>query len=266
MTYTAKEQSSYDSNPVEIYRFTYGATSYFYTSSIFSIVYDGDTYLPEPIERGSITIARELSKNPFSITVSHTNPIAALFLNGIPVRPVVVEIFRTHRTDFDEEFIALTACRVVHGEYSGPGKVRLTAQQDSLRMSQSGLNRSYGTRCQKIVYSDACGATRNDIAGTVVSADAYTITIDEAGDFPDQTFRSGLLAWNGDDYMITGHIGTDITINAAINPAIDDPVTLTVGCLHNIDDCDETHNNKLNYGGQPFIPDKEIFVGKAVKK
>lgn len=264
MSYIAKEQSEYGGNPIELYVFTYGLIVWRFTSSLSAITYDGNAYSPMYLERAAVTIARELSKNAFKVQTEETNPVALLFLAGSPDKVVQISILRGHRDD--GEFTSLTSGRVMSCEWSSTGKASLTVEQDATAMRTTGLRRFYGTMCPHILYGPECKASKNPVAGVCLSLSGLAATITSANTHSDGYFVGGLIVANNETRMIVAHVGQVVTLNAAIiSLSVDDSVILYAGCDHSIDACDAIHGNKLNFGGQPFIPDKEIFIGKAVK-
>jgi uncharacterized phage protein (TIGR02218 family) len=264
MSYIAKEQSEYGGNPIELYVFTYGLIVWRFTSSLSAITYDGNTYSPMYLERAAVTIARELSKNAFKVQTEETNPVALLFLAGSPDKVVQISILRGHRDDGD--FQQLTSGRVMSCEWSSTGKASFTIEQDATAMRTTGLRRFYGTLCGHILYGDDCKAAKNPIPGTCTALSGLVATVSSANSHADGYFVGGLIVANNETRMIVAHVGQLVTLNAAIiSLSSGDSVILYAGCDHSIDACNTIHSNKLNFGGQPFIPDKEIFIGKAVK-
>jgi hypothetical protein len=99
MTYDARESSAYEGNPVELYEFTNGSVSGYYTSADEPILYQGNTYIPEQIQRSEPSESQELNKLAFKITVPRTNPVAQIFHFFPPTAVTTVKVYRLHRDD-----------------------------------------------------------------------------------------------------------------------------------------------------------------------
>jgi uncharacterized phage protein (TIGR02218 family) len=103
-------------------------------------------------------------------------------------------------------------------------------------------------------------ATVTGISGLVLSVDALA----------DKPYAGGFVEWvdgdgNAERRFIRDFSGTDLTLTQPFQGiAVDDEVTVSPGCDHTMATCDEVYDNLPNYGGFPFIPQKNPFGGNPV--
>src|SRR4051812_4301074 len=118
MSFDARESSRSLGEPVDLYRFTYnnpdfddGVHTFCYTDAEASIVNDGLTYAPTPLDRTAIASSGSLDKAAITVSLPKETEVAELFRIFPPSDIVALTIFQGH---FDDgEFIAIWSGRVL---------------------------------------------------------------------------------------------------------------------------------------------------------
>jgi uncharacterized phage protein (TIGR02218 family) len=129
-------------------------------------------------------------------------------------------------------------------------------------------NKHFQKQCNHTLYDEFCGLNRDDFdtLRTVdsVSFDGKTVTCTAALPAGANLFVGGEVVRiiSNERRLITAHGNgsTDFTINAPFHTLIaTDSLVLYQGCDHSRATCASKFNNEIAFGGQPFIPVKNIF-------
>jgi len=102
--------------------------------------------------------------------------------------------------------------------------------------------------------------TINSISGTTIDA---TILSSKA----DGWFLGGIFKTDNGSTLqkIVYHSSTEIRIARSVSAlSVGDTFRAWAGCNHLKATCKTKFANKLNYGGQPYLPNKNPFTGDAV--
>jgi uncharacterized phage protein (TIGR02218 family) len=266
MSYAARENSIASGHPVELYRFALGAIKWTFTSGQAKVVYQSETYKPTAIRRSAIEQGNEINRSGLEIRVPHDNPVAALFVAIPPEGVVSVTLYRMHTGDPDNDFITLWKGRVLAARFSG-SEATLKCEPIATSLKRPGLRARYQLLCRHPLYSAGCGALKDSfrVDGTVAAVSGATVQVAAAGTKPDGYFVAGMLATNEGKRMIVGHAGSNVTLVAPMpSLAIGDSVRLYAGCDHSTATCLNRFNNLANFGGFPYIPQKNPFSGDAI--
>jgi len=263
--YLVDEQSVQDSQPVELYLFNQDDTDYWsYTSTDFDIVYDGRIYLAALIRRGDITLNPNSLKTQVKINVALSNPFARLYIPA-PVEGVVrLTIYRRQGNDYKVYWRGY-----VQGVKFASKDAQIIAGLKLNRLRRSGLQRKFSRNCGLALYTAWCTVVEasNQTPGTVDSVIGNVITATEFSAEVDGYFTGGIFRTDNRSckQKIIYHVGATIKISRAVAAvAAGDTCTVSAGCDHLKATCKDKFNNKLNFGGQPYLPDKNPFSGDAV--
>lgn len=281
MTFSAYEGSVEDGGPIQLYRFVYGteAGEYLaYTNSTEQQIVDHGgsvgvvTYEPIPIERGNIVSNGTLDKSAIKISLDIGTDLAELFRVYPPSAVVSLTIYEGHLDDPDGEFIVIWAGRVVQATREGSEFV-VSGEPVSTQLRRPGLRRHYQYGCPHALYGEACGASKAaaTVSATVDSIDGTVVTLTAGweGAFSASKFLRGTLEWtpSGETTQrrtIIRISGDDLSLSGLpVNLAASDAVEVVLGCNHRAfaadgGDCEGLHDNLVNYGGQPWIPTKNV--------
>lgn len=243
----------------ELYHFTDGINSWYYTSSKRAITYDGNIYLAHPINRSKIDT--KLSDTTLTITMLSNYAPASLFIPSNPARLVFCVVRNYDGTLLVSGFILGTKFSVDDGECE-------------ISVSAAGQF-SFGDVPQD-KYSRTCRFELYDALTCAVDRATYAVTIDENDvtlsgiSFTDD---SNLLSTKPDGYYSFGyvecgivkvfiikHVGDELTL---LCPFVETPSTDFVvypGCDKGRQTCIDKFNNEILFGGCAFIPEKNPFT------
>lgn len=272
MTYAQIESSRALGRPAELYYFRYGTdpNAFFaYTDVEEPVTRSGVVYEPIPIKRGSVVASGSLDKSRLSVRVPLSAAIAELFRVYPPGQVVTLTIRSGHLSDEDNNFPVVWAGRVLQcsrDNANGP-EADLSCEPASTSMRRTGLRRHYQLSCPHVLYAGGLGQCRaNKAAATitiVAQAVGYTyvdLPLGWSGAIDYRKYVGGLIAW---ETPIVREQRTILrtptpTRLALTGPTVGlvalDNVDISLGCNHQISDCETLHNNVKNFGGQPFIP------------
>lgn len=282
MTYPAYEGSIEQGGPIQLYRFVYGSEAgeyYAYTNHTDEITVDhggsvGEiTYLPIPIERGNIVSNGTLDKSTLKISLDVGADLAELFRVYPPSSVVNLTLYEGHIDDPDEQFVIVWAGRIIAAARE-KSELKLSGEPISTQMRRPGLRRNYQYGCPHVLYGPECNASKAaaTVSGTVAAIDGTVITLDAGweGAFAPTKFIRGTFEWTPVDSTTQRRTilrvnGDDLTLSGLpINLAVADVVDVVLGCNHQAftasgGDCEGLHDNLVNYGGDPWIPTKNVI-------
>jgi len=265
--YLNLEASSQDGEPVELYLFNKQDTNFWpYTSTDQIISYLGKSYAPITIKRGKIRLDTNSLKTKLEITVPLTNPFARLWI-AQPVEGIVsITIYRYHKNSFVVYWTGF-----VRGVKFKTDTVSIVCSLKTTSMKRFGLMRKYQRNCTLPLYSPLCTVSEDDsdfyVDGTVNSVDGTTVDATILSSKVDGWFLGGKFKTDDDEVLqkIVYHSGTEIKIaRSVLSLAAGDTFRAWAGCDHLKATCKTKFDNKLNYGGFPYLPNKNPFSGDPV--
>lgn len=272
MTFNTYETSRQDGSPVELYDFSIGFTHYRYTSADRDLVFSGETFVKETLERTEFEETDDLARANITVTVPRTFPVAEEFRVAPPSYPILLNVWRIHVGDTERKLV--WAGRVLNATWEGVS-ASLHCESILTSMQRPGLRRLYQRQCPHVLYGNACGVS--DVANRVVSAvftASGTVVTVTAGD---------VSSVGGDGYFDGGFVEAEVSPGVygrrAIKTQVGDVLTLThpipgltvgavvdvyPGCDHTLATCHAKFANSANYGGFPYVPRKNPFGGQGL--
>lgn len=278
MKYTSLERSSDSGKPIELYKFVYGSTVYRYalidgTDAPFS--YLGEDYTPYTLNRASAELTEVMSRNTLNIEVPSICDVAQLFVSAPPEEIISVTIFRVHvNQSYPLQGITVFKGRIVSCEFKGY-QATLNCEPIFSRLKIPGLRMVYDVMCPYALYSTGCGADKATFSrtATATAIDSRNILLTiSTGDtiLPDWLesgiLKGGLFACGSVKRMIVDTPATGkLTLMHPIYGSIKhQSCTVSLGCEHTLTECKTKFNNVANYGGFPWIPDKNPYSDNVV--
>lgn len=267
MTYDARERSTHDGSPVELFEFTRGADSWRYTSQAVDYDLAGIVYTAVPIRRTSSEATQAIERSELRVTLPRDIEVASGFIQIPPSNLMLLTIRRVHRGDGEVAVVWLG--RVLNAEWRA-AEVELFAEPVFTSLRRAGLRRLYGRNCPHALYDSGCLANPADhrTTGPATAIDGVTVSVAAAAGVPANSLNGGYAAWTsesgtGEQRMIVSHSGADVELVAPpTGLVVGATVQLHAGCLHTLTDCDTRFANTGNYGGFPFIPLRNPFNGQ----
>ena len=267
-SYLIFERSVDDGSPLELYHFQNmeDLTIWSYNSGDKDVLYGGRTYTKELIRRDHIELNSNSLKTRVNITVSLSN----VFVRNYIQEPI-------------EGIVQLTIYRQHHGSYVTywkgyiatvqfcPKTAIITASLKTSRLKRFGLMRKFTRNCGLALYSTWCTISDDDsdyyVDGNILTISGTTITATAFGTKADGWFKGGKFKTDDSSCLqkIIYHVGTTIKISKAVSSlTVGEGFRAWAGCDHTNSTCDTKFNNKLNYGGQLYLPDKNPFAGDPI--
>lgn len=271
MTIDAAELSAYGAAPVELFRFVRGPKIWTLTSADAAHSYSGDDYAPAPIARSGQEDTANLSKRELTLTLPGDHEIPGLYAGYPPGEVVGLIIYRRHWSDVDLETVPIWSGRVINCYWSG-AVAHLVCEPIDTSLKRQGLTRPYSKNCPYDLFGLGCGLSADSFRfpATLSAVDGVSLTAPFAAGFPDGYFSGGMATWLSpqgytDARMILDHTGQAITLLAPMRDlAAGIQVVLHPGCDHTTTTCKVKFNNLLNFGGWPFMPEKNPFNGTLI--
>jgi len=262
MTFDALETSLENGSRIELYSLAIGSDIYRMHDDIAAVLtYSGDDYFKTIVSRGRIATGQE----HLTITLPGDHDFSKQFTTIAPGQLGTLTVFSFHRADD-------TDVRVVY-----KGVVRSVAFTKD--MSESILSvvpvseafdkeipqRTYQAACNNVLYDADCKVSSGSFkhTGLITSVVGNVITV------------QGLNAAKGDGWATGGFASYGILdYRLILTQSVDEcilslpfyadvvGVTLDVfaGCARNIGICNSKFANRINYGGHPYVPTKNIFA------
>lgn len=278
MTFGDSEISVEGSQPVEVYTVTIGIETFRWTSNDTDVVINAQTFTAISIERGATFAGAETRDNVFEVTVDSTNPFARKYINIIPADRATITVDRYQRLEGVGvgDIIRIFNGVVQSVAFSDQGKIAVLGCQPVVgALSRPIPRHTFSSGCNHILYAPlTCRVSRTGLqpAGddyqlvTTVSgvsgAGSNILTVPAANGFPNDWFTAGQVEVNGttDVRLIISHTNDEIRLLLGFPfPVTGTQVTLQAGCAHDPTACTLKFANFVNYGGTPFVPDRNPF-------
>lgn len=258
MTLDSYEKSVASGKPIEFYDFIddFGNHSRINTTPN-EIVYASHTYYPEPCQRSALKIGDAKKKISMTFNLSPNNAFANQYLSGPLEGKATVTCFGKHLDD--SEIRQFWFGRITGVKFKN-GVPTITAEPRTSSVSRAGRRRRCQRLCDHDLFDAYCGLSKESwkVTGTVDSVSGLVVTSTTFGTKPDDWFAfGGELVVGNAHRMIEAHTGNDVTITRTI-PGLSagDSFIAYAGCAHDPDACNDK-NNKINYGGDEFLPKKD---------
>lgn len=255
--------------PIDLFRITDGTTVWAMTSADADQEYLGERYVATPMGRSNIEIKNEVAKGKLEVRVPVGHELAVTLLSQFAEQIMTITMFTLR----DEPEVAWK------GRLAGlkPAEESLTLVFESIftSMRRPGLRARFGKTCRHALYGRGCLLDPEDfaLAATVTALTSSTVTSPEADGQVDGYFTGGMLRSPGGILsFIISHSGTAIRLQRTsydlvktfAEDGVGMDITLYPGCDHTRSTCHTKFNNRLNYGGFDWIPQKNPMGGNSI--
>lgn len=283
MTYKQIEATREQRAPVELYEFWYGdleTQQFNYTySETGNITHLGKTYENVAIKRApgrqeqgmalrrdAIKANGKMESGQINIRIPVTTPLSNLFLPFPPPGVVKVRVWAGHRTDPNNQFVAVWFGRVLSASREQNEAV-LTCDNSIISHKRLGNRRPYTIQCPWVLYdpltckADRAAATREFVVQSVAGG-GLALPANWFDPYPVDYYFHGRVRWTSEfgveERLIIGISGeNNIMLNSSTRGLdVGDTVQVSLGCHKSTAYCQQVFQNINNYGGQPLIPFK----------
>lgn len=260
------EKSRQRGKPEQSFIFRYGPSVHDYralttVTEDFSAtlpVFGGVNFIATPISMSNIVDTGSRERSSVTVFLPDTDPLIDLFRDYPPSYVVGLTVFEHHAGD--DEMRAVWSGRVLSYN-SDDYEAELRCEPIQSSMQRPGLRRRWQRSCPHVLYSTACGATTPAVSATVSLVEAGTLTFPSNWTADHASFNGGMVEWTLPDGRSERRTILESTSNGVVRLSgvaaglsNGDAVSIFKGCNHLVTDCENVHNNILNYGGQPNIP------------
>jgi len=252
--YIAKEKAV-QHKPVELYKIWQGDSYFYHTNGDSSVEFEGNTYTPATISRGSIQYNAQLEANSIEVTFSKAFSPVLEFIAANPATVLWIEVSRLFRDLLSEKsilFIGQIQKVTVKGV-----SIQATCVGLEFFLRQPIPTQRYQVQCNWDVFSPECGKSSSgfQLAVSNVTVDGLRISHSDFGTKPDNFFKWGRLSFHGHERLITEHTGNVVTIRYPIPGLVSgESVFVLAGCDGKLSTCQVKFDNIGSFGGFPYIP------------
>jgi uncharacterized phage protein (TIGR02218 family) len=273
VSFNALEESVESSAPLELYLFEYQGGALRYTTDADDVTHDGAVWAQVPgLARSAIEDTGDIAKSSLTLTAPENFPPALLFEVYPPSDVLELTVYRLQRgAPADAKTIWIG--RVLNAWWS-IGHATLTCQSLFTRLKQPGLRRIYSKNCPHLLYGAECAADPAAFAATVTleatAAGGFELLATGLAARPDGYYSGGRVSYDAGAGLvhvrgIREHAANRIVITHPI-PGIPGGAVLSVlpGCDRTVTTCQAKFANLRNYGGFPYMRDKNPFGSSSV--
>lgn len=272
MSFDGQTTSQEDSTLTELFLITIGNTEIALTNRSTETVFDGLTYLPSTIDRGSQpTYSIEKAGSEVQISLSEDDEAGAALVSAFRTRaPSGITQLAIVQQESDGSTRSFWTGFIVSVSYDN-NRATFLARPLSDIITKTAPRRGFGFLCQHVLFDGRCGLnetsfTHNAIVTALDSTGLiYTIPGVAAAT---ATFVSGQLKETAGfaQGMILSRSGDDFTVRYPIpDIGVGIAVQLIEGCDHGTTDC-VALGNIVNYGGFPYTPEDTNPFDKGLDK
>lgn len=268
MTYQFYEDSVDLGTPVELYEFQQGSLRWQYISGASALTLLGQRYTPLPLQRDRIKQSQDIFKNGLKLSFPREDLFANQFIGFSPEDITSVTIRRGHWGDPSSEFVVYWRGRI-SGAIASDNTIHLECESIFTSLRRPGLRAKFEYGCRHVHYGAGCLVSREPYSapGNVVGVDrGIVLEVPQADLQPDGYYSGGLLVSPlGVSRFITDHVGVYLTITRpSFDLIVGSAVTIYPGCDHTKETCLNKFGNLDNFGGFPWIPNRNPFDGSSI--
>jgi len=271
MSYLDFDLSESSGSPTELYKFTYNENQYRFClldGGADPYVFQGESYIPATIGRDRTEMSEDITRTALDLRVPGNFPVAELFRLSPPEGVVLMTIFRLQLLDDSMEYISVYKGRTISCEFQKDGnEATLHHEPIFSSLRRPGLRMVYDTQCVHGLYSPGCTVLKDlwRVDASILDISGRDVIIQLVSEVPDGWFDGGMLVCGDIRRMIEKHIGVNLTLMHPIQSELTSAACQVYpGCDHTLKDCGGKFSNAENYGGEPWLPDKNPFSGDNI--
>lgn len=266
MAYASDETSAASGRPIELYTFVGTNTTWRLTSYQQEIVSNGNTFTPETIERNSIKVnTHDESDNAIEVGLPVDHPIVDQYAFKVSPPSLMLTLQRCHESDPDD-VVNLWYGPII--SYSVQKRLAKLKVPDLFSYSiQNTIPRArYQAPCNHVLYDNRCGVNSASYSSTrtVSAINGNQITLDSSP-FADGACNGGMMEFSdgSENRMIVSNTGTSFLVSYPFaDLSVSDTVVIYQGCDRSFSTCKSKFSNGANFGGFPYVPQRNPFTTK----
>lgn len=257
MTYQSDEISVASGHPIELYDiYTSDNEHYCYHTAgedYGTITYLGRDYEFGIVERAEFSIGKMSDSNFLEIGLSKGNVFAVQYVNSALDVICSLNVYRQH----SDNYITYWSGNLISVSFDENSVPTLRFQSIICNSIRMGHRRGNMRMCPHILYGTWCNVNQENykVEGTITNISGLVITSSVFATKSDGWFQGGKIkigtAWR----LIKAHTTNTVTIDRIfVDAEIGNEYVAYAGCGHTGTICKNKFNNKLNFGGNEFLP------------
>lgn len=249
-------------------------THWRYNSGVTSLTIESLVFEPDVCEVSELEITNNPFRNSYTIKLSRGNEFASQFLSTSYESKIMVSIYRS----LGEYWTYFWSGMVETVKFDSNCIPTVTCVPRTSSMSRCGQRRVCQVLCDLALYSQEVGECKIDKAYYAITGviDDYSGLTFESSSFKNQSdgwLNGGELVIGNARRLIRTHtspggVGTIVISRPIINPEMNTSGEIEfvayAGCDHTFATCNSKFSNTANYGGHPYLPTKNPFMGEPV--
>lgn len=284
MSFFDKDSSRQEGQPVFLFRFTQGDTSWLYSSVNTDIQIGSDIYRASSISIPGLAQSSVMSKNNIKLKLPRSDLFALRQFGYSGDQVTALTIFQYHSTDIDEEVATYWKGRV-SGATADGSSISIECETIFTSMKKVGVREKFSKLCRHTHYDPrTCGVDPEDYAveAQIMSRSGLQLQVPAAAGFDPGWFSFGFLREStGEEWFIQNHSGSTILLgrqSKSLLERIDNAgyglgyglnyggvgVTLFPGCDLLPGTCKIKYGNKPKYGGFQWMPLRTPMDGSSL--
>ena len=281
MTYNSIDISVDTARPLMLLEFADDFGTYWrYNTGVTDIGFQSNTFTSERAKISEPELSVNAFRNTITIQLSRGNALGLEFISGPLESKVTVTAYRLFDVDSGgPQFIFYWFGIVQAVSFDKEARPTFVCEPRTSTVQRVGNRRVCQVMCDLGLYSTGLGSCNVNPESFKIIGTTHTIVNDlilssiQFGDQPTDWLRGGEIVSGNSRRLILDHQSGSgdgsITISRALrDPELDsgDNVVFTAyaGCNHTAAICLSKFNNKVNYGGQEFLPTKNPFMGDSL--
>lgn len=260
MAYQDDETSKHDGRPIELYEFVGNQTTHRLTSYGEDVQFGVDTYTAVSMRRSEVNVTQD--ERSLEIEIPRNLQIVTDYAFEVPDTGLLLTLRRTHDL---VSAITLWKGRVTAISVAGDRATIVVPSLTSDALTTVVPRPQVQHVCNHRLYDAHCtvdpvGFTESTTVASIT--DGVTFDVTSLGGQPDQWAKGGHVenTSTGERRLIIDQTGTTLRVLYPFrNLAVSDPVDVFAGCDHSLSDCANKFSNSVNFGGHPYVPDKNPF-------
>ena len=284
MSYQALDESIQDGQPIELYRFSNNEEVFTLTSGQEEVEFDSETYVPTPMSRANTLLTSIEASSTLEITMPSTEDFVRRYINTVPASLDSVIVRRFHSTDGGTPEVIVLLSGVVSSVTFKNDLASIVVDRGTADLDQTIPKQSSRGNCNHIHYDNRCkvaigsfsligdvsaildGGFTIDInfGVNVVAATGFAFsaqmtddpTYFDVGHLERGSFEFRMMQSIDDQGSNTGRLGLLVPFQTI---SVGSAMRMAAGCSHTVSACVNKFSNIINYGGFPFVPERNPF-------
>lgn len=269
MTFEARERSLAAGQPIRLYEFTHGVTTWRYCTADRSIQTGAQTWLSIAggvIDEG-IRQSGDAASDTLNIRAPADLPVVRLYRTLPPTTEVAVVVRDMHYGDDEQRVSWVGSISQVNRD--APDRVEIVCENLLASLNRGGLGLTYERNCPYATYDHNCRVNRDlfRVDTTLSGAGGATVEAAAFASHVDGWYAGGFIEWQSapgvtERRFIKAHVGVRLTLlGGTAGLAEGAPVSAYAGDDRTAKTCRDKFNNLPNFGGYPMLPGKSPFDG-----